>query len=255
MRLFVSFILMVGLFGSCLTDLRPKGKIEGRTRNPEITLLKVAKAHGYQSWSRNRSFQCIVQDSFVGWIGKKSSPFSESVVFLDADYKTGTGNGKLTIVSGEDSSEVWHYNNGLSYKSKEPQLMLTQVEDNNIDFWVPTYAYFIEFPFRILEADALEHLGSKRIGDKRYTKILASWNTVEPQKDIDQYLIYLDENQHIAWIEYTIRDQYPFLKGRAVYDYQKIDGVLVPKQIRIYSNISGKRNMLHQINISNFQYK
>lgn len=71
----------------------------------------------------------MVQDSFVGWIVKKSSPFSESVVFLDADYKTGTDNGKLTTVSGEDSSEVWHYNNGLSYKRKEPQFRLTHVED------------------------------------------------------------------------------------------------------------------------------
>ena len=137
----------------------------------------------------------MVQDSFVGWIVKKSSPFSDSVVFLDADYKTGTGNGKLTTVSGEDSSEVWHCNNGLSYKRKEPQLRLTHVEDRNIEFWVPTYAYFIELPFRILEADALEHFASERVGDRRYSKILASWNSVEPQKEIDQYLIYLDENQ------------------------------------------------------------
>ena len=104
-------------------------------------------------------------------------------------------NGKLTTVSGEDSSEVWHYNNGLSYKRKEPQFRLTHVEDRNIEFWVPTYAYFIELPFRILEADALEHFGSERVGDRRYSKILASWNSVEPQKEIDQYLIYLDENQ------------------------------------------------------------
>jgi hypothetical protein len=44
----VSFILMIGLFGSCVADLRPKVKIEGKTCNPEFTLLKVATAHDHQ---------------------------------------------------------------------------------------------------------------------------------------------------------------------------------------------------------------
>lgn len=256
MREVLLFIFVFSLFASCLSDLRPKGKVEGKVRSPSIELLKVAKAHGYQSWRKSNSFKCTIEDSFFGVIGKRASPFKESAVELEVGFLRGKGEGQIKIVSGKDSATIWRYQGGKSYVDQNGEMSRVPVEDEIIKFWIPTYAYFLEFPFRILEADALESLGTEKIGDQRYSKILASWKTVEPQEDIDQYLIYIDDNQQVAWIDYTIRDQYKFLKGRAVYHgYHQVDGVVVPERIEIFSSLTGKRRALHQMKISNVEFR
>ena len=130
----------------------------------------------------------------------------------------------------------------------EPENM----KKKDIRFWLPTYQYFIELPFRIIEADAVSYLGSTRKNDMRYDRIMASWNTLKPQRKIDQYILWINEDGILDFIEYTIRDQYGFLKGSAsVNRFDIIDGVWVPTEIEIMSNL-GKEDLLHKMVFSNY---
>ena len=95
-------------------------------------------------------------------------------------------------------------------------------------FWTPTYQYFIEFPMRIQEANAVSYAGQKEINEKLCEGILASWNTTKPQKKTDQYLIWIDPaTNRIEKLEYTIREVMSFVTGAALFkDYKNYNGIL-----------------------------
>lgn len=241
---FMSVLIVV----SCLTDIRPKTLTVQKQKEPHILLLQSAKHHGYNAWAALNSYSCIIRDSFPGPFGKMASPFEGSKGSFKASYFPKVNMGKMVFTSGKEKEKIWEYKDGIPYLNGESK-KIKKKESKNIKFWVPTYQYFIEFPFRILEADALEYLGTESKNERTYRKILASWKTTQPQKDIDQYIIWLNEDNQIDYIEYTVRDQNTILKGSAHYlKYKKVNGVLFPESVDFYSNLTGK-NILHHMEI------
>jgi hypothetical protein len=237
-----------------LSDLKPENTSNLNVPSKARTLLtEMGQAHGIEMWENIETYNVIFGDEFYGFYGKQSHPFKEQNISFSLNYIPKTFNGQLQIITGKEKGEVWGIQSGQTY-TKNKDGKFEEKKDSDMAFWIPTYQYFIEFPNRIQEATALEYLGSKVINGIKTEGVIASWNTVKPQKGTDQYIIWIDSNtKRIVKIEYTVRDMYRFITGAAYFkNYKYYNGILLPSEYPVESNLV-KDGYLHQMSIQNFR--
>jgi len=243
---------MLYLFGT--TDLRTESvKKDPQEAKAKMLIQEMAKSHMVDNWDSISTYTVRFQEEMFGVLGKSSNPFPEAKSLFDVSYIPNTYDGKLTFVNGKNKGLTWGIQSWETYTSKENENPIF-TDDADISFWVPTYQYFIEFPKRILNADAFGYAGEQTINNVACEGVIASWNTIRPQRDIDQYLIWLDKaTKRIVMLEYTIRDQYNFITGAAYFnEYKNFDGILLPTKLPVGSNLLGEGEILHQMDIINF---
>jgi len=240
------------LFGTA--DLRNDSvKKDPQVAKAKVLMQEMAESHMIENWDSISTYTVRYQEEMYGFLGKFSNPFPEEKSLFDLSYIPNTYDGRLTFVNGKNEGKSWGIQSWKTYsatKNSEPVF----ADDANITFWVPTYQYFIEFPKRILNANAFGYVGEQTINNVMCEGVIASWNTIEPQRDIDQYLIWLNKaTKRIVKLEYTVRDQYNFVVGAAYFnDYKDFDGILLPTKLPVGSNLLAEGELLHQMDIINF---
>ncbi len=245
-------VVAILIFGTA--DLRTKTAKKNKNEKKALSLLQdMAAAHQIHNWDSLSTYTVRFQEEMFGLIGKSSNPFPEAKSQFDLSYIPNTYDGKLSFVDGPNKDLSWGIQSWQTYTQRAggaPQF----AKQKDIFFWVPTYQYFIEFPLRIMNANAFGYAGSKTINGTTCEGIIASWNTIEPQRHIDQYLIWIDaDTKRIVKLEYTIREMYNFLTGAAYYtEYKDFDGILLPTKMPVESNLLGKGKYLHQMDILDF---
>lgn len=248
------FIIIVGYFYFLGTaDLRTEVSInQPREEYAKSLLQEMGKAHGINNWSSISTYSSTFEDVFFGTLGQSSHGFSEDSVRFLLKYIPNTYDGSLEFLSGQSEGTSWGIQSWKSYYST-PNQKHKFVDDNNIIFWLPTYQYFIEFPLRIQNANAFAYAGEATINGIECEGIIASWNTTAPQREIDQYLVWLNKkNKRIIKLEYTIREMYNFLQGAAYFkDYKNYDGILLPSSMPVESNLL-EEGFLHEMKILSF---
>jgi len=179
------------------------------------------------------------------------NPFKENKINMRLDFVPFTANGRLTINSGKDSSDVWGLSMGKTYVEKSGDRKFKKFGKGG--FWVPTYQYFIELPVRIREANAISYEGDSIIMGDTCQLVIASWNTLKPQKKIDQYRIWIIKRSGLLkMVDYTIRDQYKFLWGRTIIkSWKSFAGVLLPAEMEVHSNLNEKK-IMHVMRVHSF---
>ena len=250
-------VLALVILGSCKflsrADLRvdeyqyPKNPEKGRE-----LLTEMGVAHQINMWDSIDTYTIIYKDEFYGFLGKKAHPFKEQELTFSLNYVPKKTTGQLEILSGKQKGKAWGIQSGQTYQTDADGIIVPK-KNKDMKFWIPTYQYFIELPSRIQEASVVDYVGSKTISGIKTEGVIASWNTVSPQKDIDQYVIWLDaESKRIVKVEYTVRDAYAFVSG-AVYfqDYKDYDGFILPSSMPVTSNLK-KKGLLHKMSIENF---
>lgn len=250
----LSLIIIVGLFfSSRLTDLRPEGYTYPNDIEKAKHLLEaMGKAHQIDKWKDIETYNVIFEDEFYGFLGKRTHAFQEQKIALSLNYIPKTFDGQLKILSGKEKNNVWGMQSWKTYKLDKKGNPIVK-ESKNMKFYIPTYQYFIEFPIRIQEATSIDYIGTKMINGVKSEGVIASWNTVAPQKDLDQYIIWIDaDSKRIVKIAYTVRDKYRFVSGAAYYkDYKDYDGIILPSTMPVESNLL-KEGYLHKMSIKNF---
>lgn len=215
-------------------------------------MQEMGEAHGIANWDSIQTYNVIFKDEFYGFIGKQAHPFKEQEMTFSLNYIPKTSNGQLEIASGKEKGNVWGIQDWSTYYKNDADVM-TSKKNKNMTFWIPTYQYFIEFPSRIQEATSIDYIGEKMINGVKTDGVIASWNTTAPQKDIDQYVIWINaETKRIVKVEYTVRDAYRFVSGAATFnDYKEYDGILLPSEMPVESNLT-KGKLLHTMRIDDF---
>ncbi|WP_424001361.1 hypothetical protein [Maribacter sp. IgM3_T14_3] len=253
----LSILSLITLFGFFLffylTDLRPDGyKYPNDIAKAKNLLEAMGKEHQIDNWNTIETYNVIFEDEFYGFLGRKTHSFPEQKIEFSLNYIPKTFNGQLKILSGKEKNTVWGIQSWKTYYLDEKGNPKVK-ENKNIKFYIPTYQYFIEFPSRIQEATSIDYLGAKMINGIKAEGIIASWNTVAPQNDLDQYIIWIDsESKRIIKIVYTVRDKYRFVTGEASFqDYKDYDGILLPSTIPVKSNLL-KEGYLHKMSIKSF---
>lgn len=218
-------------------------------------LAAMAEAHHVKAWDSVQTYSVFFQDHFYGRIGKLANPFPEEVMRMCLDYVPGIFHGRICFESGAWNKNQWVIFSDQTYENVNQSDTLRSSKNKDIRFWVPTYQYFVEFPARIGEATAIGYLGEKQIGNENCEGVMVSWETLKPQRDIDQYIIWLDHASHqIVKIEYTIREVNTPMKG-AVYfkDYKLYNGLLLPSRMPVESNLV-RDGMLHEMRIDSIHF-
>ena len=237
-----------------LSDLRLDE--ENSLSNPEKAqqlMDEMGVAHGITYWDSIQTYNVTFHDEFYGFIGKQAHPHKEQEISFSLNFIPKTFDGQMEVISGKKKGSLWGIQSWETYhKDKNDSLVAKKSKD--MKFWIPTYQYFIEFPSRIQEATTIDYVGEKMIDGIKVEGIIASWNTIEPQKKIDQYIIWLDaETKRIVKLEYTVRDMYKFISGATYFkDYKEYDGILLPTKLPVESNLV-KKGLLHTMSISDFK--
>lgn len=248
------FLIVMGyLFILGTADLRTEvAKNSPNEKKAKLLLQDMAIAHGIANWDSIQTYSAQFEEQFYGPIGTMSHPYSEDTVQFLLNYIPNTYDGSLQFLTGGRTGITWGIQSWKSYVIN-PTKGLKFRKSQEIKFWLPTYQYFIEFPMRIQNANALAYAGEKEIDGQLCEGIIASWNTTEPQREIDQYLIWLDKtSKRIVKLEYTIREMYNFLTGAAYFkDYKNYEGILLPAKLPVESNLV-KDEFLHEMQILDF---
>lgn len=252
---FLLFIIIVSYFYFLGTvDIRTEtAKNELNEKKARVLLEEMANAHQISNWAGLETYSVLFEDQFYGEMGDMGNPFKEDSVRFLLTYIPNTFDGMLQFLSGERFGYLWGLQSWKSYII-HPSRGLKFKNSNDITFWLPTYQYFLEFPFRIQKANALTYAGEQTIDGIDCEGIIASWNTTAPQRDIDQYLVWLDkETKRIVKLEYTIREAYNFLRGAAYFqEYKNFDGIILPTKMPVESNLV-EEGFLHEMRIFEFE--
>ncbi len=236
-----------------LTDLREGDEnLHSNQEKAQQLLTEMGIAHGIANWDSIQTYHVIFGDEFYGFTGKQAHPYKEQEIQFSLNYIPKTFNGQLEILSGKQKGDLWGIQSWETYRRDDDGKMSAK-KNKDMKFYLPTYQYFIEFPNRIQEATSIDYIGEKIINGIKTEGVIASWNTIEPQKDIDQYLIWIDSNtKRIVKIEYTVRDMFRFISGAAYYqDYKIYNGLLLPSKLPVESNLV-KKGLLHTMSIEDF---
>lgn len=252
-----SLLLVAVLIFGCvnffkLSDLRTDGyQYPNDPDKAKLLMQEMGVAHQIHMWDSIETYHVEFEDEFFGFIGKQVHSFTEQKMQFSLNYIPKTSNGQLEILNGEEKGKVWGIQDWQTYY-KDTNGAIVQKKDKDLKFWIPTYQYFIELPNRIQEANVVDYVGTNTIDGIECEGVIASWNTITPQRNIDQYIIWIDaESKMIVRVEYTIRDQYKFLTGWVDYpDYKEEDGFILPTTIPSVSSM--KDGLLHKMKVKSF---
>ena len=243
-------------FQSCrLVDIRTVEVKENYDSKKGLEILnEMSEAHALDKWDSISLYSLHIKDEFYGLMGKLGNPFPNNIGQFDFYLVPKTFTSQAVFTDKKWEGNIWGIQSWKTYSNlKGGTIKFHTKNDKTIEFWLPTYQYFIEIPNRIFEADRISYAGERIYKGKAYNLVFASWKSDQPQKEIDQYILWIDkETKILKLIQYTVRDQYRWLNATLVYDsYDDSHGVLIPQKMSISLSSPSKKKNMHEISISN----
>ncbi len=212
-------------------DLRPAALKQSRitaaaaTRGRELLARAVARHGGVDRWQRFTTAEAHLRDE---WHPQRIqfNPWPGNNLLLRFQVLLGTFNSRVGLLEGADRGQIWGIQSWRPYKQlrgKEPVFS----DDRNISFFLPTYHYFLEFPFRIARAPIVAYVGERSHGGRNYQLVFATWGRPEPHAEHDQYLLWINRESGLIEIaQYTIRDFGPAVEGTMQFsDFREVQGL------------------------------
>lgn len=229
----VPLIVMMAILPGCkLADIRtPEMKTAidaaGSANKAREILQSAILAHGADRWEEFQTVSFDFQEQFMRL--KFAAPFPKGGAKVKLEYVPDSYDGRVTILDGKKKDEQWGLSDFSSWKKKAGKEMVWK-HNKKTKFWLPTYQYFIQLPIKILEADYLRYGGRRSIDNINYEIVFASWKTDEPQKDLDQYAMYINPKTNlIDFVEYTVRGGGGWFHGMCIYEnYNEAQGIQIP---------------------------
>ncbi len=251
--IYLGLLLLTGLtFGGCLSDLRTeiveKEDMEVQQVEKGRRLLQeMAAAHGWDAYRSFESARVVFRDEWGGGVKQMAAmPWKKNAELMELSYLIGTADSRLTFLEGKQEGEVWGIQHWATY-TEEAGGTAQFKQQKKLKFWLPTIQYFMEMPFAIQSAALVQYAGETSVNDTTYDLVFCSWGQTAPQKKIDQYLLWINqETKLLDYAQYSIRDLAGFLKGAMHFeDYRTIGGVQVSFK-QTASSMPGDKKYLHR---------
>ena len=241
---------------SYVADIRPtelkKGKIAeaGASKGRQI-LARSANMHGIEKWNMRNSLEIIGLDDWLHWMGRTFiNPFPNARQEIKLQLLLGTWTSRLELLDASESREVWGIQAWNTYRSQVGQNPVFEPDDD-IRFFLPTFQWWFEFPFRIVSATVITALSDTQ--NSSFDRVFVTWNSLEPNREIDQYIVCVNkETDLIDRIEYTIRDMGGFATGATNFlDYRLVDSVMVPFEFEASVIMPGGfEQVMHRVTVN-----
>ncbi|MEN8928990.1 MAG: hypothetical protein ABF242_01320 [Flavobacteriales bacterium] len=236
-----------------LADLRGEHFIEkNEEQKARILLTKMGTAHGIENWKGLNNYTVRFTEEFFGFAGQQLNPYKNEITSLRASYIPKKNFGRLEITSGREQGTDWGIQENKAYMVFEDELKETV--DLVIRNWVPKYQSLFEFVSRIQSANSLSYLGKDTINGTSCDQIFATWNSSTPQKNVDQYVIWIDDSTHqVTKLEFTSRTVSKHANESVYFsNYNNYEGIIIPSEISFESNLK-RKSILHKITIYGFE--
>lgn len=255
-----ALILITTITSCSLYDLRPdtitKVPLEEKNESKAAELiLQSAKVHGWDSLEE-ATLTLTYQDQWPGFILKTFfRPWPSTSVQLTQSFDTkDLYTSSIQLLDGKKKGEIWGLDNKKAYKVIDGKKVYK--ENKNISFYLPAYQYFIELPLWATSIPKVTFCGEQKINNKTYQVVFGTWNSFEPQKDVDQYLFYFEKDtKRLGIVEYTIRDVMASAHGANWFsDFKEKDGILIPFKQTITGGINDD-DIVHEITLSDFSIR
>lgn len=224
--------------GCTMADLRPEllqreGLTEETARRGRALLQRAAETHGLVAWRTHRTLSITATDRWDGsWIGSMAGWWPQTNQRFRMQTALGTFTSRVELLDGPAAGEVWGVQAWQGYRQTSASAGAVSSADDVLTFYLPTLHYFTELPFRLLNADVVAFAGTRTHREHTYDLVLVTWNRLAPQRDVDQYLLWIGRDSgRIEMCRYTLRDAYDWAAGTIHYDdYRAVQGVQIPFQ-------------------------
>ena len=256
-----SLLILLGLIAAValtqckLLDLRSSTAVAKNSSLGQRFLSKSIEQYGgLERWQQLRHSTLVIEDNWPTFIWRAAGyPWKEKSVDIEFNIAHGSDNSRLKVLSGKEKGKEFGIQQWCTYQINREGAIFKN--NKQAKFHLPTMQYFFEFPFRIGEANVLHYVEDKTVEGKSYHVLLASWGTDEPQKEVDQYLVYINkETWLIDFLEFTVRDMGKFVFGTVkMEDLIEDKGLKFPKRITAYfqNRVPGKK-IGHQMEVKSF---
>ena len=186
--------IVLAVCASCgPTDIRPEDLKAGKAlkeRGASLLRASVQKHGGWERWRSHETLKVVMTDHWDGLIGWFSMPWPENGQRMEMQFLRGTFYGKTKKLGGPSDGETWGVQAWKAYLTSANGSTQFRDHDDTL-FLVPTYQYFLEFPFRIGRAGIIQYAGTRTIEENKYELVYATWGNEAPQLETDQYLLWI----------------------------------------------------------------
>jgi len=218
-----------------LSDLRPQALVDGdisagAEARGRAVLAEAAAAHGGEGWRQHATWQVELEDRWADDpLIKRRSPWPEGSRWLRFQFAPGTYDGRVRFLDGPEEGATWGYAGGRTY-AQPPGGPVVWGEAERMASRLPTMQFLIEFPQRITEAQFVAYAGQRQVEGRACDVVFASWGSVAPHPEYDQFLVYVDaETRHIQAMQYTVRKSGRALLGHRFWgELREVEGALLP---------------------------
>ena len=258
MKLKVSLLitLLFCLLFSCkISDIRTPYLLENKedVNKKNLLLNSVEEQYGgYENWIHTPAITAIGYDEWPTFFWRLvANPWREKKTEFSYKWLPNTDNSRMLLTSGKDKGKVYGIQNWMTYTIKDASPVFKKKK--SIWFHLPTMEYFMEFPFRIREAEFIKYAGTRLFNQTSYELLFITWDSETPNKRMDQYLIYINPDTHlIDYLELTVRDQGKWTYATVrFFDFIKKSQFTFPSKMEFYfqNKLPGKK-IGHQIGLS-----
>ncbi|MDW3650753.1 MAG: hypothetical protein R8P61_27000 [Bacteroidia bacterium] len=232
-------LLIIAVFNTpfFLSDIRPD-EFRGDytlSHSGRPFLEKSQLAHGMQKWMKQDSILFEIEHDIQNPLAKfKLAPDDNSLHRYSmisfpknrgSSYYRSTKTDPSYLIGKDEQGVYKESNGGRAY------------DQHNIDFFYHAILHLFEFSFEMNSADILEYIGEKKMKANTYDLVFASWETIKPSADYDQYIIWINqETGLIDRFDATGRGIMPFAKAKVDFEYPDVKGaVIFPNLVRVNS--------------------
>lgn len=233
LMLLVGLLYTSAVWAQALVDIRPE-VLKGKPLSQEVLasgralMAQAVATHGVAAWSHQRTANVMLTDTWSDAFANHA-PWPAPQQRLLHQLLLGTFTSRVTFLDGEKAGETWGVQAWAPYRmtpGKQPVF----VEDPRIPLALPTSQYLFEFPFRLMKAPILADAGTIDERSTIYQRVYATWETPEPHREHDQFVLWInEENGLIDVVYFTVRVAGDEATSAIFYsDYREIAGVQIP---------------------------
>lgn len=231
----IGILTLAMALGACTADIRPDDAVLGtaeQTRGRAL-LERAFVAHGGEAWTAHETASLTFRDTWQGLLGRLGNPWPERIVYVRMDVQVAGADLRARFLEGALEGTTWGIQGPTRWTATAAQRP-RPTDDELGDFVMPALHYLAELPIRSRQMPLVTALPDREIRGVRYHRVLATWDTFEPN-DSDQYIFYIDpETGRVAKSHFTIRAFAGFATSTVHYDdYRAIDGALVAHRLTL----------------------
>lgn len=259
-RLLVATLLIAA--SGCLADIRPEplnavetpsAQLEQRGRD---LLRTAATAHGAAAFAGYDTYELEVEDHWKGLLGRAGNPWPDNLAHIALHYRANSFDGRATFLGGKKEGWTWGMQSWKTYEAS-PDGEVRFKKNKDARFILAAVQYLNEFVFRDHRDNVVAYGGTETLDGVRYEKVYVTWTSMEPSKQHDQYVAYIEPATGLVRkLHYTVREYAGFIQATMHYDdFVEVSGVMVPSRQSITTKPSDSADdYLHRITVKKAQF-